>query len=184
MPTGVVLISPSAAARRRQVGARHDAAGAERARQTCPPALSARAGSMSKIVSCPTPSVSDRVRHGRPGAAGADLHHRRAASGHAAAERLGEARPVGVVADPPAVPQHDRVDRAQRPRVVRELVSSGITACLQGWVMFSPSKPIRSAAVSSSGRASTPRPSCVQIDEPVDVAKALLPPLPARASPA
>lgn len=37
--------------------------------------------------------------------------------------------------------------------------SNGTTACLQGWVMFSPANPIRSAASSRSGKASAPSPS-------------------------
>ena len=40
----------------------------------------------------------------------------------AAAEALGEARPVGVVADHAAVVEHDRVDRAERLGLARERV--------------------------------------------------------------
>ena len=103
------------------------------------------------------------MRHRRTCAARADLHHavqRHVA--HLAPERLGESRPVGVVADVLAVREHDRVNGPERAGVVGEVVQKGIIACLQGWVMLSPLKPMRCAAVSSSGRASTPRPSFVR----------------------
>jgi hypothetical protein len=59
------------------------------------------------------------MRHRRPCAAGAELD--RAVLAHvrqAAPNALGEAPPIGVVADPPAVLEHHGVDGAQRPRVV------------------------------------------------------------------
>ena len=59
------------------------------------------------------------------GAASAELHHAAARNvGQLAPEALGEAPPVGVVPDAPCLREHDRVDRAKRPRVWRELVQS------------------------------------------------------------
>ena len=49
-----------------------------------------------------------------------------------------------------------------------------MTACLQGYVMLRPLKPIRSAAVNSSGSASGPDAQLADVDQLVDVTDALL----------
>ena len=133
--------------------------GAERGRQALRPARRSMSNSASRADAEP----QRRFRHRRAGAAGAELH--RPAQRHVRQlppEALGEAGAIRVVADPLAAAQHHGVHRAQRPASGDSSDSSGTTACLQGWVMFSPSKPIRSAASSSSGNASAPRPSSVR----------------------
>ncbi len=64
-----------------------------------------------------------RVRHRRARAARAELDHaleRRI--GQVAPETFGKSRPVGVVADPAAVLEHDRIDRAECPRILGQAV--------------------------------------------------------------
>jgi hypothetical protein len=60
------------------------------------------------------------VGHGSTGAAGTELHDATAAHvGQVAAEALGKAPPVGVVADALAVLQDDRVDRPECSSILR-----------------------------------------------------------------
>ena len=57
------------------------------------------------------------------GPTGAELQDvAKADIGQSAPEALQEARPVGIVPDPPAVPEDDGVDGAKRPRVLGQLV--------------------------------------------------------------
>ena len=80
-----------------------------------PASASARARSTSTIVRCRAPKRKDRVGDGRAGPARSEQHDPiRARAGQAALECLLEAAGVRVVADPPAVAQHDRIDRAER----------------------------------------------------------------------
>ena len=80
--------------------------------------LGQRAGAVALDVEdrqLPRAEREDRVGDRRAGPARAQQHDAvRARAGQAALEGLLEAAGVGVVADPPAVPEHDRVDRAER----------------------------------------------------------------------
>ena len=122
---------------------------------------SARAGSVSNTRELPDAEAEQRMRHGRAGAARAELHHP-VALGVRQAARKPSAKPEQSVLWPMRLPSRSTTvfTAPERPRVrPTARRSSGITACLQGWVMLSPAKPVRSAAASNSGSASAPSPS-------------------------
>ena len=74
-----------------------------------------------------------RMRDRGAGAAGAELHHAvELHIGQTAAEALGEARPIGVMPDEPAILYHDGVHRIERARIIGQFVSSGMIDCLHG----------------------------------------------------
>jgi hypothetical protein len=100
------------------------------------------------------------VSHSGAGSTGTELNYAIAADiGQFSPETLCEAPPIGIVPDAATVFQNDGVDGTECSCVGRELIKQGITACLQGWVILTPPKPNRSAAVRISGRERASRPS-------------------------
>ena len=122
----------------------------------------------------PDAELDRRLRHGRAGAAGADLHHPvELHVGQAAAEALGEARGVGVVADAAAVAQHHGVDRAECRRVLGQLMQQRHHRLLAG------EGDVQAVEAHALGGGQQLRqrlgaqPQRLQVDAPVDVAQAL-----------
>ena len=174
MPTGVVLITPSAVA---SAAARSVPASARpapnRAAHVGRHLLGARRVGVDHRE-LPDAQLDRGLRHRRAGAAGADLHDPVALHvGQAAAEALGEARGVGVVADPAAVAQHHRVDRAQCRRVLGQLVQQRDHRLLAG------EGDVEAVEAHALGGGQQLRqrlgaqPQRLQVDAAVDVAQAL-----------
>ncbi len=116
-----------------------------------------------------------RVRDRRAGAARTELHDAvELRIGQAAAEPLGEARPVGVVADEPAALDHDRVHRVEGARILRQLVEERNDRLLAriGDVQPGEAHPLRSGK--QLGQRLDTQAELVEIDELVHVTKALL----------
>ncbi|KGT03044.1 hypothetical protein JT30_4656 [Burkholderia pseudomallei] len=119
-----------------------------------------------------------RVRDGRARAARAKLHdalERRARQ--PARERLREARPIGVVADAPAVREAHRVDRAERGRVRRQFVEMLDHPLLARMRDVQPVEAHPFGGREQLGQRVGRQPQRVEIDAPVHVVQTLPAPL-------
>ena len=98
-------------------------AGAEAVAHADRPAPRCAPGRCRRSAAPPRPATAGRARRPTPAPpAPSSTTRSRAASGRPGGEAAGEAGQVGVVADRPAVGEHDRVDRAERGRVGGERV--------------------------------------------------------------
>ena len=125
MPTGVALTMPSAATAAASEVRRRPRPGARRRTDRKPrrPARPPDRPAMSADQQRVDAAVQQGMGHRSAGAAGAQQQHLpRCAPAMPAAKTLLETPHVGVVADAPAVPQHDGVDRAEHLGRLGELI--------------------------------------------------------------
>ena len=177
MPIGVVLTIPSAPpTASRDVRRRRRRARRRSARPSSPASCSARARSVSTIVSAPTPSVSRACATAAPAPPAPNCTTRsRGASG--SSRRKLSAKPDQSVLCPiaPPVLEHHRVDGAERARIGGQLVEERDDRLLAGMGDVEAGEAEALAPRSGArASASTPSPSAVEVDELVHVAQALL----------
>ena len=116
---------------------------------------------------------------GSTGAAGPELDDPLATDvGQLAPEAFGEAPPIGVVPDAPAVLQNDRIDRPERSRVGRQVVEKGDDGLLAGMGDVEAGETEALGGCQDVGERARTEAKRLQIDQLVDIAQPL--PAPSR----
>ena len=174
MPTGVVLIRPSAVASAAATSvARFRPARAE----ACHDVRSDLGGPGGIGVDhrqLAHAQLDRGLRHCRAGAAGTHLHHPvQGCARQPAPEPLGEAGGIGVVADPAAAAQHHRVDRTQCGGVFRELVQERDHRLLTGKGNVQAVEAHALGRGQQLGQGLRIQAQLLQVDLAIDVAQAL-----------
>jgi hypothetical protein len=120
------------------------------------------------------PERERRMSHGGCGAACPELNHPVSPRvRHPSTEGLGKAVPVGVVADPPAVFEHDRVDGAEGPGRFGQFGQERYDGLLAGVRDVEPVEAQVLGGRQDFGQVPHPSSNPLQIDQAVDVRDAL-----------